>query len=214
MNDPTVSLRLIGESRTYRPGQELTGEFFVETPDPQEIKAVEIPDITDDDGSRARLICGSFWGKRGPVEGIAADPTYLDISVPPGKRKSLPVETSRHAFAYVFAGGGKFCNSSGPLAVPTEGVGWSDTAPPKEADNRSLVLFDKGDEVTVQAGDDGIRSAGPTRGTRRRQLRRGAATRGLSEQRDRPDAGRQGVPAPGRRTGCAPTSAAGRPPGA
>jgi hypothetical protein len=67
------------------------------------------------------------------------------------------VETTRHAFAYVFAGGGKFCNASGPLAVPTEAVKWADTAPPLEADNRSLVLFDRGDEVTVQAGDDGIR---------------------------------------------------------
>ena len=44
-----------------------------------------------------------------------------------------------------------------PLAVPTEGVGWADTAPPREADNRSLVLFDSGDEVAVQAGDDGVR---------------------------------------------------------
>ena len=35
--------------------------------------------------------------------------------------------------------------------------GWADTAPPAEADNRSLVLFDHGDEVTVQAGEDGIR---------------------------------------------------------
>jgi hypothetical protein len=69
----------------------------------------------------------------------------------------LPVETKSHAFAYVFAGSGKFCNASGPLAVPTEGVGWADTAPPKEADNRSLVLFDSGDEVEVQAGEDGIR---------------------------------------------------------
>ena len=43
------------------------------------------------------------------------------------------------------------------LSVPTEGVGWADTAPPKEADNRSLVLFDSGDEVEVQAGEDGIR---------------------------------------------------------
>ena len=67
------------------------------------------------------------------------------------------METTRHAFAYVFAGAGKFCNASGPLAVPTEGVGWLDTAPPAEADNRSLVLFDRGDEVEVQAGDDGIR---------------------------------------------------------
>ncbi len=98
-----------------------------------------------------------FWGKTGPVDGVAADPVYLDVSVPPGRRKALPVETTRHAFAYVFAGDGKFCNASGPLAVPTEGVGWSDTEPPAKAENRSLVLFDQGDEVVVQAGDDGIR---------------------------------------------------------
>jgi hypothetical protein len=91
------------------------------------------------------------------VDGIAAEPIYIDVTVPPGKRKSLAVETSRHAFAYVFAGSGKFCNASQPLAVPTEGVGWTDTTPPTEADNRSLVLFDRGDEITVQAGDKGIR---------------------------------------------------------
>jgi redox-sensitive bicupin YhaK (pirin superfamily) len=77
--------------------------------------------------------------------------------VSPGRRKTLPVATTRHAFAYVFAGAGKFCNASGPLAVPTESIQWSDTKPPVEADNRSLILFDSGDEVTVQAGDDGIR---------------------------------------------------------
>jgi redox-sensitive bicupin YhaK (pirin superfamily) len=123
----------------------------------QEVKASDIPEMTDDDGVRVRLVCGTFWGKKGPVEGIAADPTYLDVSVPAGKRKTLPVETSRHAFAYVFAGAGKFCNASGPLAVPTEAVGWWDTKPPKDVDNRSLVLFDQGDEVSVQAGDEGIR---------------------------------------------------------
>jgi redox-sensitive bicupin YhaK (pirin superfamily) len=79
------------------------------------------------------------------------------VSVSPGERKTLPVETVRHAFAYVFAGSGKFCNASGPLAVPTEAIKWLDTNPPVEADNRSLILFDRGDEVTVQAGDDGIR---------------------------------------------------------
>jgi len=116
-----------------------------------------IPEIKDGDGTEVRIVCGNFWGTSGPVDGIAADPIYLDVSVPPGRRKSLPVETTRHAFAYVFARAGKFCNASGPLAVPTEGVGWADTTPPAEADNRSLVLFDRGDEVTVQAGDDGIR---------------------------------------------------------
>src|SRR5579871_845468 len=123
----------------------------------QEAKAVDIPEITDDDGVRVRVVCGNFWGTNGPVDGVAAEPIYLDVSVPPGKRKKLPVETSRNAFAYVFAGSGKFCNASEPLAVPTESVGWLDTSPPTEADDRSLVLFETGDEVAVQAGENGIR---------------------------------------------------------
>jgi len=123
----------------------------------QEIKSGDIPEVIEDDGTVARIVCGNFWGKRGPVEGIAADPIYIDVSVPPGKRRTLPVETQSQAFAYVFSGSGKFCNASDPLAVPTESVGWLDTKPPVEADNRSLILFDRGDEVTVQAGDEGIR---------------------------------------------------------
>ncbi len=123
----------------------------------QEIKSDEIPVVTEDDGTSARLVAGQFWGKRGPVVGIAADPVYIDVSVPPGKRRSLPVPVTSHAFAYVFAGSGKFCNASSPLAVPTEGLGWSDTTLHTEADDRSLVLFDSGDNVTVQAGDQGIR---------------------------------------------------------
>ncbi len=123
----------------------------------QEVKAADIPMVTDDDGTGVRIVCGSFWGKRGPVDGIAADPTYLDVTVPAGKRKTLPVETTRHAFAYVFGGWGKFCNASAPLEVPTEAAGWADSTPPSEADDRSLVVFDHGDEVTVQAGDHGIR---------------------------------------------------------
>ena len=123
----------------------------------QEVKAADIPVVTDDNGTQARIVCGNFWGARGPVEGVAADPIYLDVTVPAGKRSALPVETTRHAFAYVFAGDGKFCNASGPLAVPTESVGWLDTDPPADADNRTLVMFDRGDEVAVEAGEDGIR---------------------------------------------------------
>lgn len=123
----------------------------------QEIKSTDIPEVTDDDGTKVRLVCGDFWGKKGPVDGIAANPVYIDVSVPAGKQKSLPVDTRNNAFAYVFAGSGKFCNASGPLTVPTESVGWLDTAPPVETDNRSLIMFDSGDEVTVQAGEEGIR---------------------------------------------------------
>ena len=122
----------------------------------QEVQSADIPVITDDDGTHVRIICGSFWGKSGPADGIAADPIYLDISIPPGKRKTIPVETTRHAFAYVFGGAGKFGNASNPAAVRTEGVTAAE-ASPEEVDNRSLVLFDRGDEVTVQAGEEGIR---------------------------------------------------------
>jgi quercetin 2,3-dioxygenase len=123
----------------------------------QEVKAPEIPQVTDDDGTHVRVVCGEFWGKKGPVEGVASDPIYLDVSISPGRRKTLPVETVRHAFAYVFAGAGKFCNASAPLAVPTESVGWADVTPPSDASDRSLILFDSGDEVVVQAGDEGMR---------------------------------------------------------
>ncbi len=125
----------------------------------QDVQAADIPEVTDDDGTRVRVVCGSFWGKKGPVDGIAAEPIYVDVSVPPGKTRSLPVETTRHAFAYVFAGSGTFANASGPQPVKTEGVGTVETpsAPQEVADNRSLVLFDRGDEVVVRAGEQGIR---------------------------------------------------------
>ncbi|MFN8008508.1 MAG: pirin family protein [Terriglobia bacterium] len=123
----------------------------------QDVAARDIPVIVDNDETTVRIVCGSFWGKKGPVEGIAADPRYLDIWVPPQKRKTLPVETNRHAFAYVFEGSGTFRDASAPVAVKTEKVGTGPDVVVDEVGNRSLVLFDTGDEVTVQAGDSGIR---------------------------------------------------------
>jgi len=147
----------VGQMHGFQLWANLPASLKMTPPRYQEVKAVEIPEVVEDDGTRARIVCGNFWGKRGPIEGIAADPTYIDVTVPPGKRKTLPVETTRHSFAYVFSGSGKFCNASGPLAVPTEGIKWLETTPPTAADNRSLILFDSGDEVAVQAGEDGIR---------------------------------------------------------
>jgi redox-sensitive bicupin YhaK (pirin superfamily) len=147
----------VGQMHGFQLWANLPAGLKMTAPRYQEMKAADIPVITDDDGTVVRIVCGSFWGKRGPIDGIAADPTYLDVSVPPRKVKTLPVETDRQGFAYVFAGSGKFCNASAPLAVPTEGVSWADTTPPTEAANRSLILFDSGDSVTVSSGDDGIR---------------------------------------------------------
>jgi len=123
----------------------------------QDVPSGEIPEIKDDDGTIVRVVCGEFWGKTGPVDGIAADPRYLDVWVPPGRRKTLPVETSRHAFAYVFEGSGTFRGASEPRPVKTEYVGSNGDEAVEEVGNRSLILFDTGDGVTVQAGDAGIR---------------------------------------------------------
>lgn len=143
----------------------------------QDIRSGDIPAVIDDDGTTARVICGELWGARGPVDGIAADPSYVDVWVPPLKRKRIPVETARHAFAYVFEGSGTFRDASDPIDAPTERVtdpdipleGHADPGPPpsgrgagrsgSEADavNRTLVLFDRGDEIVVQAGERGIR---------------------------------------------------------
>ena len=124
----------------------------------QDIKAAEIPEIVDDDGARVRVVCGEFWGKRGPVEGVAADPIYLDVFIPAGLRKTLPVETGRNAFAYVFEGTGSFDAASQPFGVLTEkDVDGREAIIRERAGNRSLVLFDSGDEVTAAAGEEGMR---------------------------------------------------------
>jgi redox-sensitive bicupin YhaK (pirin superfamily) len=126
----------------------------------QDIAARDIPEVVDDDGTRVRVVTGDFWGKARPVEGVAANPRYLDVWVPAGKRKRLPVETDRHAFAYVFEGSGTFRDASDPRGVTTEQVGETGVAANtvvERTGNRSMVLFDRGDEVVVQAGDEGIR---------------------------------------------------------
>src|SRR5436309_362395 len=59
----------------------------------QDVSATDIPEVVDDDGTRVRVVCGSFWGQKGPVEGGAADPIYLDVWVPAGRRHNCSVCT-------------------------------------------------------------------------------------------------------------------------
>jgi redox-sensitive bicupin YhaK (pirin superfamily) len=124
----------------------------------QDVQAADIPEVTDDDGTRARIITGNFWGKRGPVNGIAADPQYLDISVPPGRRKVFRVDTYRRSFAYVFAGSGRFADASDPTGVLLEKeVAGQEVHLRDPTGDRTLVRFGTGDEITVEAGPEGIR---------------------------------------------------------
>jgi hypothetical protein len=124
----------------------------------QDVQAADIPEVTDDDGTRARVITGSFWGAHGPVDGIAADPQYLDISVPPGRRKVFKVDTYRRSFAYIFAGSGRFVDASAPTGVLLEKeVAGREVHLRDPSGDRTLVRFGTGDEITVEAGPEGIR---------------------------------------------------------
>ncbi len=147
----------VGRMHGFQLWSNLPASLKMTPPRYQEVKQGDVAKVTDDDGTHVRIVCGTFWGKTGPVDGIAANPTYLDVSVPPGRTKKLPVETTHHSFAYVFEGSGKFANASGPLAMPTESVGQSEVKSPSDVANRSLILFDNGDEVVVHAGEQGIR---------------------------------------------------------
>jgi len=146
----------IGRMHGFQLWANLPSRLKMTAPRYQDVSGKDVPEVVDDDGTRVKIVCGTFWGTTGPVDGVAADPRYLDVFVPPGVRKRLAVETSRHAFAYVFDGSGSFRDASEPRAVQTDMVG-HDVTRPDFVGNRSLVLFDRGDEVSVQAGDQGIR---------------------------------------------------------
>jgi len=147
----------VGRMHGFQLWANLPSSLKMTAPRYQDVAGKDVPEVVEDDGTAVRVVCGSFGGTTGPVDGVAADPRYLDISVPPGVRKRLAVETSRHAFAYVFAGSGSFRDASEPRAVRTDIIGSSGDAQPDMIGNRSMVLFDSGDEVVVQAGDEGIR---------------------------------------------------------
>jgi redox-sensitive bicupin YhaK (pirin superfamily) len=135
----------------------LPASLKMTTPRYQDIAGKDVPEIVDDDGTRVRVLCGEFWGRRGPVGGIAADPSYLDVSAPAGVRKALPMDTRRNAFAYVFEGSGTFRDASEPFGVLTDQPGPVENVIRAPVGNRSLVMFDRGDEVVVHAGEAGIR---------------------------------------------------------
>jgi hypothetical protein len=147
-----------GQMHGFQLWANLPSSLKMTAPRYQDIAGNDVPEIIDDDGTRVRIITGKFWGKRGPVDGIAADPLYLDVSVPPGVKKSLPVDTRANAFAYVFAGAGRFADASDPIGVRVEKeVAGQEVNIRDMTGNRTLVKFGNGDEVTVTAGPDGLR---------------------------------------------------------
>ncbi|WP_193174235.1 pirin family protein [Oricola nitratireducens] len=136
----------------------LPSSLKMTTPRYQDIGATDIPEVVDDDGTRVRVVVGEFWGKRGPVDGVAADPQYLDISVPANTRKVFKVDAYRSTFAYIFQGSASFRDASKPFGVLVEKeVDGEEVHIRDMSGNRTLVVFDTGDKIVVQSGEQGVR---------------------------------------------------------
>ncbi|WP_319826026.1 pirin family protein [Thalassovita sp.] len=148
----------LGRMHGFQLWANLPSALKMTAPRYQDITGADIPIEGDDDGTTVKVIIGSFWGKKGPVDGIAANPMLLDVSVPAGRRKVLPVDTRSNALAYVFAGSGTFRDASDPVGIKVEKEYRGQELNIRDmTGNRTLVRFGSGDEITVQAGDEGIR---------------------------------------------------------
>nr|WP_321457830.1 pirin family protein [uncultured Cohaesibacter sp.] len=147
-----------GQMHGFQLWANLPASLKMTAPRYQDVEAKEIPQIIDDDGTSVKVVVGEFWGKRGPIDGIAADPLYLDIFVPAGVRKRFKIDTYRNAFAYVFEGAGKFDNSSKPRGILLEKEVMGEEVNIRDlSGNRTLINFGTGDEVEVLAGPQGVR---------------------------------------------------------
>ena len=147
-----------GQMHGFQLWANLPASLKMTTPRYQDVQGKDIPVVTDDDGTEVKIIVGSFWGQTGIVDGIAADPQYLDIFVPAGVRKTFQIDTYRRAFAYVFEGAGAFCDASAPQGVLLEKeIAGEEVNIRDLSGNRTLIRFGTGDEVTVQAGEEGVR---------------------------------------------------------
>ena len=147
-----------GKMHGFQLWANLPSSLKMTNPRYQDIAGSDVTEIVDDDGTVVKVIIGSFWGRKGPVYGIAAEPLYLDVSVPAGVKKTLPVDTRANAFAYVFAGAGSFRDAAAPVGVRVEKEFRGEELNIRDlSGNRTLVRFGSGDEVTVQAGPAGVR---------------------------------------------------------
>jgi redox-sensitive bicupin YhaK (pirin superfamily) len=158
MHQEMPSGNAAGQMHGFQLWANLPSSLKMTAPRYQDVQASDIPVVIDDDGAAVRVIVGEFWGRKGPVDGIAADPQYLDISVPPGVKKTFMVDTYRSTFAYVFEGAGAFADASTPTGVRLEKQVMGREVNIRDlSGNRTLLRFGSGDTVTVQAGPEGVR---------------------------------------------------------
>jgi redox-sensitive bicupin YhaK (pirin superfamily) len=106
----------------------------------RDIGARDIPMVIGENGVTIKVISGQVGDVIGPVSGITTDPEYLDVSLPANATFNHPTRSNYTAIAYVIGGSGQFAPNSS-----------------KECEDKTLILFNDGDEVAITAGSRGIR---------------------------------------------------------
>jgi quercetin 2,3-dioxygenase len=123
----------------------------------QEITSADIPTVTLDGGVQVRVICGEVGSIRGPAENIVIKPQLLDVTVPANTHFSFLTPQGHTVFAYIFDGKGIFCEETDPFAFQREGSNYFDMGHERWLGNRTLVLYEDGDQIQVTTQDEPVR---------------------------------------------------------
>jgi redox-sensitive bicupin YhaK (pirin superfamily) len=123
----------------------------------QEIKDNQIPIVTLAGGVSVRVICGEVAGVRGPVQDIVIDPQYLDITIPAKTHFTFPTPPGYTVFAYIIDGKATFCDAQDPFAYEREGSNYFDTENDRRLGDRTLIVFEDGEQIVVDTEDNLVR---------------------------------------------------------
>ena len=115
------------------------------------IVAEEIPEVTLKGDVRAKVVCGSVNGVRGPVSDVVIDPEYLDVTVPEETTFTHAVKEGHTVFAYVIEGEGYFDQERNAYAHEVVGYNYFDLKRQCVCSAESLILYGDGNEVAISA---------------------------------------------------------------
>jgi quercetin 2,3-dioxygenase len=105
----------------------------------REVEGAAIPEIITGQGVTVRVICGSYAGMTGPVQGIVAEPAFFDVDMVPHMTFSHRIREGYTLFVYVIRGAGSFDPAGHPVR------------------NQQVALFGDGNEVRVTTAEEPVR---------------------------------------------------------
>jgi redox-sensitive bicupin YhaK (pirin superfamily) len=123
----------------------------------RDVSQKQIPEIKLANNTTIRIISGEVSGVNGPVGDVVIDPEYIDVTVAENSQFRHPTKRGHTVFAYVIEGQGYFCREKNPFTYEVQGMNYFDISRDPFIGNRTLVLFDDGDEIMVFTEEHKVR---------------------------------------------------------